>query len=120
MDHASPYLVKTLEQIVGVEAIEQLEGTEGTDKVNDILSYYLNVAASKVLNRRYPFGAPVNAVVEDCYRNAQLEIAVYLFNKRGAEGESLHTENGVQRSYGMETDVPFELLQQITPKGRVC
>ena len=85
-----------------------------------LLSDYLSIAADKILNRRYPFGVPNGAVVEDAYAGIQLEIAVYLFNKRGAEGESLHSENGISRSYGGQTDVPPELLQRVTPKGRVC
>jgi hypothetical protein len=84
-----------------------------------LLSTYLDIAAEKVLNRRYPFRRPADAAVEPQYQPAQLEIAVFLFNKRGIEGESLHSENGVSRSFGMSTDVPPEILWQITPKGRV-
>ena len=86
----------------------------------ELLSVYLDMAADKILNRRYPFGAPEGAIVESRWLNIQLEIAVYLFNKRGAEGESLHSENGISRSYGGETDVPASLLMRVTPKGAVC
>ena len=85
----------------------------------ELLSVYLDLAADKILNRRYPFGAPDDALVESRWLGVQLEIAVYLFNKRGAEGESLHSENGISRSYGGETDVPAEILMRITPKGAV-
>lgn len=95
-------------------------GDEVMDGDNDdLLSVYLDIAADKILNRRYPFRRPPGAEVEPQYRQAQLEIAIFLFTKRGAEGESLHSENGVSRSYGMATDVPPELLMQVTPLGRV-
>lgn len=86
---------------------------------DELLSTYLDIAADKILNRRFPFSRPVNADVEPQYQQVQLEIAVFLFNKRGIEGESLHSENGVSRSFGMSTDVPPELLLQVTPRGRV-
>lgn len=106
-------LVDLMAQIIGDEVLEE------TDANAELLSYYLDIAATKILNRRYPFGWPKDAKVEPQYTQTQLEIAVYLFNKRGAEGESLHSENGVSRSYGGQTDVPPDLLIQVTPKGRV-
>lgn len=95
-------------------------GSEAMDSDNDaLLSAYLAFAGNAILNRRYPFGRPENAVVEPQYEYLQIEIAVYLFNKRGMEGESLHSENGVSRSFGSETGIPKELMVQVTPKGRV-
>ena len=44
---------------------------------------------------------------------------MFLWGKRGMEGESLHSENGISRSFGGYMDLPAEFLQQITPKGRV-
>lgn len=85
----------------------------------ELLSGYLDIAAEKILNRRYPFGVPDGAQVEPQYIGVQLEIAVHLFNRRGTEGESLHSENGIFRSFGGYTDVPPELLMRVTPKGRV-
>ena len=92
---------------------------EDDAELYQLLPLYLDAAASRVLNRRYPFGIPRHATVEPQYRNAQLEIAVFLWGKRGFEGESLHSENGINRSFGGVMDVPPELLQQVTPKGRV-
>ena len=85
----------------------------------DLLSVYLDAAAEAILNRRYPYGVPEGAVVEHQYEGVQLEAAVYLFNKRGAENESLHSENGISRSYGGETALPREIINRVTPKGRV-
>lgn len=87
---------------------------------DELLSTYLDLAAEKILNRRYPYRVPEDAEVEPRYYGIQLEIAVYLFNHRGSEGESLHSENGISRSYGGQTDVPPDLLRRVTPKGMVC
>ena len=95
-------------------------GSDVRDVDNDtLLSYYLSFAENAILNRRYPFGRPDSAVVEPQYEHLQVEIAVYLFSKRGAEGESLRSENGVSRSFGGETGIPKELMIQVTPRGRV-
>ena len=103
-----------------LDSIKAIIGDEVLDGDNDnLLSHYLNFAGGAILNRRYPFGVPCMAKVEPQYESLQVEIAVYLFNKRGAEGESLHSENGVSRSYGGETGIPKELMIQVTPRGRV-
>lgn len=77
------------------------------------LSTYLTIAGQKILNRAYPYDSTVEEVPA-CYHILQCEIAAYLYNKRGAEGETVHNENGVYRSYGA-ADVPKELLSQIVP-----
>jgi hypothetical protein len=41
-----------------------------------------------------------------------------MFNKRGAEGETSHSENGVSRTYS-SASVSEELLREITPKAGV-
>lgn len=78
-----------------------------------ILSAYLNIAASKILRRAFPFGTDATAVPA-CYEINQIEIAAYLINKRGAEGETAHSENGVSRSYE-GGDVPTSLMREIVP-----
>lgn len=78
-----------------------------------VLSAYLKIAASKILRRAFPFGTDVT-VVPACYEINQIEIAAYLINKRGAEGETAHSENGVSRSYE-GGDVPPSLMREIVP-----
>jgi hypothetical protein len=41
-----------------------------------------------------------------------------MFNKRGAEGETAHSENGVSRTY-QSANVSEDLLKEITPKAGV-
>ena len=56
------------------------------------------------------------ALVE--HKEKVLNAAVVIYNMRGIEGQSSHSENGVARSYedcaGMKT-----ILQQIVPRGYV-
>ena len=39
---------------------------------------------------------------------------MYLINKRGAEGETTHNENGINRAYE-SASVPESLLGRVTP-----
>ena len=52
--------------------------------------------------------------IEPKYLNAQLAIAVEIFNKRGAEGQSGHSENGLSRSYE-NGDISYAVLSRVTP-----
>ena len=56
--------------------------------------------------------------VPEQYGFTQVEIAVYLLNKRGAEGQTAHSENGISRSYE-DGDVPPTLLRDIVPFAAV-
>ena len=78
-----------------------------------VLLTFLTLAGQKVIQRAYPYRTDVTAV-PDRYATNQVEIACYLLNKRGAEGETYHSENGINRSYE-NADVPDSMLARITP-----
>ena len=80
----------------------------------DLLLLLVKQAESIVLNRRYPFGIPENATVPVQYEYVQIRIAVELFSKMGAEGETSHNENGINRVYA-SADITPALLKQIVP-----
>lgn len=79
---------------------------------------YLAMAAEKILNRCYPFGYDDETPVPTRYGLIQCKIATYFIHKRGADGQTSHSENGVSRGYD-SGDVPESMLQEITPKGVV-
>ena len=79
-----------------------------------LLSVLLDQAGDIVLNRRYPFGVPEWTDVPAMYEHIQLQIAVELYSKMGAEGQTGHSENGVNRSYEA-ADVSPSLLKRIVP-----
>ena len=89
-----------------------------TENVPDAeLEDILESAKAVILSRRFPFsGQPPD--IEARYKDLQIRIAVEMFNKRGAEGETAHSENGVSRTYS-SASVSEELLREIVPKGGV-
>ncbi len=84
---------------------------------DEILKSYLTIAGQKILNRAYPYDDTVTEVPRR-YGYLQCEIATYLLNKRGAEGEVGHSENGISRSYE-SADVPDSMLRDVIPYCRV-
>lgn len=85
---------------------------ESTEK-DDVLLAYLRIAESAVLERRYPYDHTTTCLPMR-YEPKVLEIAAYLLNKRGAEGQLSHSENGVSRSYE-SASIPESMLRDITP-----
>ena len=85
---------------------------------NDLeLEDVLESAKAVILSRRFPFGEqPLE--IEERYKDLQIRIAVEMYNKRGVEGQTSHSENGVSRSYA-SANVSEELLREITPKAGV-
>lgn len=89
---------------------------DSSEKENlDVLSVYLDMAGAKILERLYPYKENWDDLeVPDKYVMLQLKIATYMLNKRGAEGQIQHIENGVHRNYG-DADVPESMLASVTP-----
>ena len=81
---------------------------------DDLLSELLEQAGAVVLNRRYPFGYPEGAQVPSQYARVQIAIALELYAKRGAEAQTSHSENGINRTYEAG-DVSPSLIKQIIP-----
>ena len=82
---------------------------------DELLIHLLEQSEGIVLNRRYPFGVPEEATVPAMYEHIQLQIAVELYSKMGAEGQTAHKENGVDRTFA-SADVTPALLRRIVPK----
>ena len=95
-----------------LEGLRVLISPETAD--DGLLSILLSQAAGIVLNKRYPFGQPEGATVPTAYEHIQLQIAVELFTKMGAEGQTAHKENGIDRTYEA-ADVSPSLLKRIIP-----
>ena len=83
------------------------------DWSDEVLNSYLAIAGRKIINRAYPYDDTVTDVPRR-YSYLQCDIAAYLLNKRGAEGQIGHTENGISRSYA-SADVPDAMLSEISP-----
>lgn len=86
---------------------------------DDVLSAYLTLAGDKILNRMYPFKENYDGLsVPDRYVSVQLNVAAYMLNKRGAEGQIQHIENGIHRNYG-SADIPKEMIEDVVPYCQV-
>lgn len=96
-----------------LEQLKSLLGISGTDE-DAMLLTLLSISAQKVLDRLYPFDDTMTSIPSR-YVSKQVEIAVWLYNKRGAEGQVAHSENGINRAYE-SADIPDSLLAGITPK----
>ncbi len=97
------------------EKINSLSVLISPDTANvDLLSELIVLSEGIVLNKRYPFGPPEGAIVPKQYEHIQLQIALELFSKRGAEGQIEHDENGISRKYEA-ADASPSLLNRIIP-----
>lgn len=95
------------------EKLTALKSMVGNSNPDEVLSTYLDFAGSKILAKAYPYKNDVTEVPVQ-YAHLQVEIAAYMLNKRGAEGQTSHTENGVSRSYE-NGDIPSSMLKAVIP-----
>ena len=82
-----------------------------------VVSAFLAMSGDAIINRVFPFATESEReilTVPARYQNLQCEIAVYLLNKRGAEGQTSHNENGINRSYE-NGGIPDSMLKQAVP-----
>lgn len=91
----------------------KIELGEGED---DYLTLKLNRAVSAVVKARRPYGCTdeQKAVILVEYESEILDIATYLYNRRGSEGQTVHNENGTNRSYE-NAGIPSSFLDGIVP-----
>lgn len=95
------------------EKIKNLHIMLGDENIDDtVLTVYLSQANEKILNKRFPYGTELTDV-EAKYEYLQLELTVCLYNQRGGEGQSSHSENGVNRSWRTESEILEEIPSMI-------
>lgn len=100
------------------EMLADLEKRTGETDI-DVLTSYLEEAGAAIIEKAFPFVYDTEEVeVPLKYQRRQIEIATYLLNKRGAEGETKHDENGTNRSYEAAS-IPDSMLRGITPYAKV-
>ena len=84
------------------------------EKDEDIISVFLEMAGDSVCKYCDPYKRVERETLLEEYGGVQARIAAYFLNKRGADGESAHSENGTSRSYE-SGDIPESLLRELTP-----
>lgn len=97
-------------------AIEQLSPGIFEDIIPERAQAYpfLENAKRIILNRLYPYDEE-NKDLPEKYEYLQIQIAIYLINKVGAEGEVNHSESGISRTYA-SSSVPESYLKEIVPR----
>lgn len=101
------------------DMINELRAMTESDEADTVLLTYLDAAGNVILNRMYPFldndTDYSEMEVPARFHNKLIRIAAFLMNKRGAEGETIHSENGINRHW-KDADVPTEMLFDIVPQ----
>lgn len=84
---------------------------------DDMVIAYMDSAEAIIMQRAFPYGDAPDALPTQ-YDFTHIDVTVYLLNKRGAEGETAHNENGINRTYEAAS-VPDSMLRNIIPRARV-
>lgn len=100
------------------EKIELTKVYIGEDNLSDeIVSSYLSLASDMIIRRLYPFREPPAPVLPSRWETLACELASRVYLRRGAEGETVHIENGIHRTF-RSTDFE-DLLKYVTPYAEV-
>lgn len=85
-------------------------------ETDEVMSVYLTIAKETIMQRAYPCESDLSKkTFPSRYDMLQVQIAQFLINKQGAEGQVTHTESGIQRQY--ETGgIPKSYLVSIIPE----
>lgn len=95
-----------------LDSVRELVNDERLDRYAE---HYLGIAKGAVLSRLFPFDPQASwSDVPEKHHAQTVEMAVYLVNKRGAEGEVSHTESGVSRTYE-SGGIPKSYFRGIVP-----
>jgi len=87
------------------------------DKDIPTLRYEINRAVAQI-NRCRRFKPTEEKPYDPKYEDLIIPLAISSFAKIGAEGETVHSENGITRHYTSGGDYPKELLNEIIPLVR--
>lgn len=86
----------------------------GLNLSDDILFDEIEDAIEAVNDRRG--FVPSNAILfETKYKSLIVRLALSSISKMGAEGETSHNENGIERQYQSAREYPDDLLNEIIP-----
>ena len=99
-----------------IATVQTLVGND-SEATQAVVTVYLAFAEDAVMQQLYPTGYGICAQMPVRYDYLQCQLAARYFLRRGAEGESVHAENGITRHYGSVDD--SDLLGKILPFAEV-
>lgn len=76
------------------------------------------ITAIEAVNERRNYIIKDNKIYDDKYTSLIIKLCLYSISKMGAEGESTHMENTIQRVYENGNDYPESLLSEVKPLAR--
>lgn len=98
------------------EKITFVKASVGNDPkaTTELVSVLLKMAENVILEREYPFGDGTDTMSPK-YSIHQCRLAVRYFSRMGAEGEIIHNENGINRTYNdaSDDDILCEIMQKV-------
>ena len=95
------------------EEKKTLIGLMSDEQDESVVAAYFSLAKQIIFEKAFPFG-DYPEELPGRYDSVHVDIAVYMLNKRGAEGEIVHLENGVSRHWDAGS-IPPSLLRRIIP-----
>lgn len=86
-----------------------------TDEADaNVAKAYLDVARSRIMSRAYPFVSDLSSLSFPArYDDLHVRLAIDMWAKRGAEGQSSHNENGINRSYEPQSRLLAEVIPYV-------
>lgn len=106
---------KTLTTLVGdLKSVLKAREIEVLDSDTPILRYEIK-RAIKQINRCRRFEPTDDKPFDPKYEDLIIPLSLTAFAKIGADGETVHSENGITRHYTSGGDYPIELLKEIVP-----
>lgn len=88
--------------------LSKLKELTNAEESDTILQFYIDCAGDIICDIRN------SDIVETKYLNTQIMMAIELYNKRGAEGQTGHSEFGISRTY-TASDISPNLLAMVIP-----
>lgn len=79
--------------------ILDLLGEEQNDRLEKMLGAYLKAAGREILNWRYGYSSDIPDEVPAEYEMTQIHAVIAGYGISGAEGQTQHSENGINRSF---------------------
>lgn len=106
MENGNVTLIATLKSVLKARDFGVFDDT--------YLDFEIKQAIAEI-NRCRRFTPTKDKKYDEKYEYLIIPMCVAAISKIGAEGQTSHSENGVQRTYGSSMDYPKELVQQIIP-----
>lgn len=82
-----------------IEMILDLMGESYSEKLERSISAYLKSAGKEILNWRYGYSSEIPGTVPKEYEMTQIHAVIAGYSISGAEGQTQHSENGINRSF---------------------